>query len=176
MKIEFELRDCNIELNCQRTFNTHMYETSSIDSAGARSIENYQQVERVTPDDTSGMKVNETFDINFSTEHSSFYFAIQDETSCVVITRLTVFYHICPAENAELVIRPKTIAPIISRKSVPILVPATCVGNASPVTPVVKGPTVKCNEGGIWSTIPDLGCKCDPGYIPSVDGRQCEGT
>ena len=173
--IEFELRDCNIELNCQRTFNTHVYETSSVDDAGARDISRYRQVNRVSPDDTSGVKVNDTIDINFITDHSSFYFAIQDETSCVIITRVIIFYHICPAQTEDLVVHPKTTAPVISRQSVPLLISATCIGNASPAIATIRTPTVKCNEGGIWSTIADLGCKCDLGYVPSVGGRQCEG-
>ena len=36
--IEFEQRDCDITLNCQQTFNTHIYETSSESSAGRRNV------------------------------------------------------------------------------------------------------------------------------------------
>ena len=40
--IEFELRDCDVTLNCLRSFNTHIYETSAENSAAARSIINYR--------------------------------------------------------------------------------------------------------------------------------------
>ena len=173
--IEFEQKGCDITLNCQRTFNTHVYERSSENTAASKTISNYRQVMRVSPDDTTGNRVNVTIDINFITNHSSFYFAVQDETSCMVITRLLVFYHICPPETAEMIIRPKTIAPLISRRAVPLLITGKCVNNASPIHSGAQGPTVKCNEGGIWSLIPNLGCKCDQGYVPSVDRRQCEG-
>ena len=109
--IEFELRGCDTTLTCQRTFNTHIYETSTENADAARNISNYRQVQRVSPDITTGERVNETIDFSFNTNHSSFYFAIQGETSCMVITRLMMFYHICPAEVANLVIRPETIAP-----------------------------------------------------------------
>lgn len=173
VKIEFQQRDCDVTLRCQRTFNTHIYETSSADTAEAKSIGNYQQVERVSPDDTSGATVNETIDVFFKTNHSSFYFAIEDETSCIAITRLVVFYHVCPAEIAELVIRPRTIAPLISRQSTPLLVTAKCVDNASPVIVRALGPKLKCSQGGVWSPIPELGCNCDLGYVYSTDKQQC---
>ena len=112
--IEFEMRDCDVTLNCQRTFNTHIYETSTENATTARSINNYQQVQRVSPDVTTGAQVNETVTINFITDHSSFYFAIQDETSCVIITQMIVFYHICPQQTASLINYPETLAPPFS--------------------------------------------------------------
>ena len=57
--IEFEQRDCVVSLNCQRTFNTHVYERSSV---------NDNLAERVSPDDTTGPKVNEMVNIDFSDE------------------------------------------------------------------------------------------------------------
>ena len=174
--IEFEQRDCDVTLMCQRTFNTHMFETSSESATKAGDTTNYRQVDRVSPDTTTGARVNETIDLTFATDHSSFYFAIQDETSCIVITRLMVFYHICPAENTELVIRPETIAPPISRESSPLQITATCVDNASPVVAGVPGPKIKCSEGGLWLPFPELGCECDHGYLPSMDRQRCKGN
>ena len=91
--IEFELQGCDVTLNCQRTFNTHIYETSSVANAERRNLTNYRQVERVSPDTTDGSRLNVTITFSFNTNHSSFYFAIQDETTCIVITRLIVFYN-----------------------------------------------------------------------------------
>ena len=90
--IEFELQGCDITLNCQRTFNTYIYETSSVDSTERRNLVNYQQLERISPVTNDGSRVNTTITISFNTDRPSFYFAIQDETSCIGITRLMVFY------------------------------------------------------------------------------------
>ena len=173
--IQFEMQGCDVTLKCQHTFNTHIYETSLPDSDEARNIKNYRQVERISPDDTSGVRVNETVDVNFSTEFTSFYFAIQDETSCIVITRMIIFYHVCPSETADLVLRPQTVAPIVTRQSLPISVKALCVENASPINMLDGAPTLKCNEGGLWSSVPSLGCQCDLGYVASMDRQRCEG-
>ena len=179
--IEFELRGCDVTLNCQRTFNTHVFETSSENATRARNTTNYRQVKRVSPDITTGARVNETIDLNFNiTNCSSFYFAIQDETSCMVITRLMVFYHICPKEIADLVIRPETIAPPISRGSSLFQIIAKCVANASPIMAmsglnVIPGPKVKCTERGLWYSLAELGCKCNHGYLPSVNRQTCKG-
>ena len=157
--IEFELRNCDVTLNCQRTFNTHVYETSSVDSTGARNLNNYRQVRRVSPADTTGARVNETITIDFNTNHSSFYFAIQDETSCIAVTRLLIFYNICPSQTINLIYFPETIAPVSGGP--PITITARCVENAQ--TQDGSAPNLICSSGGIW-TVLGSGCQCATGY------------
>ena len=99
--IELEQQGCDITLNCQRTFNTHVYETSSVDPLGARNLNNYRQVQRVSPDNTTGIRLNKTININFNTDHSSFYFAIQDETSCLAITLIDSFLLCLSSANSR---------------------------------------------------------------------------
>ena len=166
--IEFELQGCDTTLNCQKTFNTHIYETSSVDSDEARNISNYQQVQRVSPDNTDGTRVNETVVINFSTDHQAFYFAIQDETSCIVITRLIMFYYICPKQTADLIIFPETFAPPGNQAGIPLVsVTASCVANAEPENGLAPLPS--CLSEGIWSLVPTAGCKCTAGSPQSKE-------
>ena len=159
--IELEQRDCDVTLNCQRSFNTHVYERSSENTAASRTISNYRQVQRVSPDDTSGNRVNETISIDFaSTSHeTSFYFAVQDETTCIVIDRIIMFYQVCPRQTSDLIHYPETIAP----NSGTISVSASCVVNA--VTESGGNPLVVCSAGGLWSTPSGKGCQCSPGYF-----------
>ena len=157
--IEFNLRNCDITLNCQKTFNTHIYETTSAGNAARRNTENYRQVRRVSPDITTGESVNETVVVRFQTDQSSFYFAIQDETSCITITRLLVFYNVCPSQTVNLTSTPETIAP--PSGAAPITVTATCARNAE-----AEGgsePRLICSTGGLWSTVGNSGCRCVPG-------------
>ena len=168
MTVEFEMRGCDITLNCQQTFNTHIYETSTENATAARNISNYRQVQRVSPDTTTGERVNETVVINFNTSHSSFYFAIQDETSCIVISRLIAFYHVCPSQTIGLVHIPETIAPPTGRPPIPVN--ERCVENAQKVDDDV----FVCSPGGIWTPVTPLGtsCRCELGYIH----RRLNGT
>ena len=155
------MRDCDVTLNCQRTFNTHIYETSTENITAARSINNFRQVQRVSPDVTTGARVNETVVVNFNTNHSSFYFAIQDETTCIVITRLIAFYHVCPRQTINLLTHvPETIAPAIG--SSPITVSGYCIENA--LTEDGNFPKLICSQGGIW-TLLGSGCRCAPGDV-----------
>ena len=157
--IEFEQRDCDTTLKCQRTFNTHIYETTSLNDTLRRETTNYRQVQRVSPDITTGDRVNETVVVDFETNEPSFYFAVQDETSCIVITRLIVFYHVCPSQTVNLTSTPETIAPPSGER--PIKVIATCASNA-----VVEGaiaPELICSTGGLWSPVGNSGCRCTPG-------------
>jgi hypothetical protein len=100
--IEFELQNCDIILNCQKTFNTHVYETSLVSDAARRNLSNYRQIVRVSPDVTTGARVNETVVVTFQTNNEPFfYFAIEDETTCITITRMIVFYNVCPNQTID---------------------------------------------------------------------------
>ena len=101
VSVMIELEQCDGDgtqnTTCQDTFNTHVFETSSVDSAAR----NHCQVHRVSPDDTSGARMNETV-----------HFAIQDETSCIVVTRVLVFFRVCPQQTFDLIYHPETTAPV----------------------------------------------------------------
>ena len=164
--IEFEQPGCNVTLNCQRAFNTHIYESTSSVNSDKINITKYRQVQRVLPVDASGSRVNETITINFTTNHSSFYFAVQDETTCMVITRLIIFYTVCPTQTANLIHYPETVATSRSNFQGEVLyISALCVENAQPengVSPMIS----VCAVGGIWgSVIPGAECQCVPGYF-----------
>ena len=162
--IELELH-CGSSSTCQQSFNTHMYEMSSVNSAGSRNLNNYRQVQRVSPNVVDGSRVNETINILFNTDHSSFYFAIQDEATCIVITRVIVFYHICTPQTANLIDYPESIF----RDGGGPPVNASCVQNAEPENELA--PNVICSENGTWSSVPGAGCRCTPGYFS--EGRLC---
>ena len=165
--IEFEQQGCDITLNCQRTFNTHIYETSTENATAARNITNYRQVQRVSPSATNGVRVNETVTVNLNTDHSSFYFAIEDETSCIVITRLIVFYRaVCSSQTISLVHVPEVLAP----PTAPITVNGHCVENA--LTEDGSTPRLICSSEGIWSLI-GSGCRCAPGYTHNGVNETC---
>ena len=174
--IEFEQRGCDVPLNCTQIFSTHVYETSTSTRGAARNVNNYQQVQRVSPVDTSDSSINnKTITINFNTNHSSFYFAIQDETTCMVITRLIVFYTVCPAQTDNLIHYPETIIPPCSLcqdlSHIPVV--ATCIENAQPENGLV--PLVACSADGTWEDSvpwPGVGCQCIRGYFR--DSKTCK--
>ena len=173
VQVVFEFRGCD-DLACQRTFVVNIYETSTEDSTIARETDNYRLVSRVASDDDTGLTpLNQTREIDFSTAAEGFYIAIRDETTCIELQRLTVFYNVCPGGPGDLVMRPETIAPPIGRMSQPLEVTAQCVEGASPDG---EGEVrLNCNQGGVWNAIAGSGCSCDPGFDTSADRRSCIG-
>ena len=156
VQIEFELQNCDITLNCQRTFNTHVYETSLANDAVRRNLRNYRQVRRVSPDITTGARVNETVVVTFQTNEPLFYFAVEDETTCIVITRMIVFYNVCPNQTIDVVSAPETITPAIGFTEVE----GSCASNAE--TEDGNAPRLICSSEGTW-TVLGSGCRCAPG-------------
>ena len=169
----FELVGC-VDLTCQRTFVVNIYETSTENSTIARETGNYRLVSRVASDDDTGQtSQNQTRETDFNTAAEGFYIAIRDETTCIVLQRLIVFYNVCPGGPGDLVMRPETIAPPIGRMTQPLEVTAHCVEGASPDG---EGEVrLNCNQGGVWNAIPGSGCSCDPGFNTSADRRSCIG-
>jgi hypothetical protein len=154
--IEFELQNCDVTLNCQRTFNTYVYETSLASDATRRNLSNYHQVRRVSPDVTTGTRVNETVIVTFQTNEPLFYFAVEDETTCIVLTRIIVFYNVCPNQIINLVFPPEIIAPATGFTTMD----GSCASNA--VTEDGNAPRLICSSAGMWSVL-GSGCRCAPG-------------
>ena len=154
--IEFELRNCDVTLNCQRTFNTYVYETSLANDAVRRNIRNYRQVTRVSPDITTGDRVNATIVVSFQTNEPFFYFAVEDETTCIVITRMIIFYNVCPNQTIDLVSAPEIITPATGF----VEAEESCAINAE--TEDDNAPKLICSPDGTW-TVLGSGCRCVPG-------------
>ena len=167
VQIEFELQNCDVTLNCQRTFNTHVYETSLASNAARINISNYRQVMRVSPDITTGARVNETVVMTFQTNEPFFYFAIEDETTCIVITRMIIFYNVCPNQTIDLVSAPEIIAPATAFTEVE----GSCASNAE--TEDDNAPKLICSPDGTW-TVVGSGCRCEPGSGFENGSCSCE--
>ena len=170
--IEFELQTCT-DLRCQRTFSVYIYETS--EDANRRDISRYRQIERVSANNIDGTLVNETVTVNFNTSNSSFYLAIRDETTCIIISRLIVFYGICPRQLQDKVVFPETIAPVVGASPVPIN--AMCIENAEPVgdsrtTLICKG----SQDGGRWTVLTTGECRCERGAFLADGECMCKLT
>ena len=175
VQVDFQLNSCTQMNNCGRTFAIHKYETSTINATAARNLDNYEFVSpRITPTDGSGdVRENSSVQIDFSTGATGLYLGIRDETSCVLVHRVLVFYYVCPAETSDLITRPEVIAPRIGN-SAPIVVNGQCVGNSSPENGI--GARLTCSQNGVWGGLDGAGCVCDAGFQRSLDGRSCVGT
>ena len=160
VNVEVEFRvfgNCDASVNCQRNFMVNKFETSTVSPATAADITNYDSVERLSvEEDLRNRNVNRTAVLDFETQETGFYVAIQDERSCIAIPRLLVFYYVCPAGMQDLINRAEIIAPRIGEGSVPIQATGQCVPNASTSG---TAPAITCTSGGVWNT--NSGCTCD---------------
>ena len=112
--------------------------------------------------------------MNFATEATGFYLGIQDETSCIVIHRVLVFYYVCPAVTSDLIVRSETIAPVSGGTAPTAQVVGQCVEGTQPENGVE--PRLTCSPMGIWSVNLGSGCVCGSRFQSSSDGRSCVGT
>ena len=173
VQVDFIMNTCNIQNNCRRAFAIHKYETSTINTTAARNLSNYEFVDQIVPKNGSGsVRENGSVNISFATQATGFYLGIQDETSCIVIHRVLVFYYVCPAVTSDLITHPETIAPIIGA-STPVQVVGNCVESARPQSGAT--PYLTCSQKGVWTVNVGAGCVCNPGFQSSSDGHSCVG-
>ncbi len=121
----------------------------------AIDTDNYALIRTLTTQ-VSGTTTKTTEQFGFNTNESGFYLAIRDLGTCILISRLIVFYNACPGETVNLVMRPETIAPIVG-SNIQLNVNASCFANSS-----LEGDAflLKCLESGNWVAVkiyPPLG-------------------
>ena len=161
-QFEGTLNGCDISRQCRQSFEVHKWLTSTIDRSAAANTDNYVTVDRVSPDVSDGiMSFVEYVDIDLDAE-DGLYLAVVDRSTCIVLTRLLVFYYVCPEETSELISRPEVLGSQVS-------VTGECVENSSTMSG--SAPVLSCSDRGEWQVI--IPCLCNPGYEKSQD--QCSG-
>ena len=106
-QFEGTLNGCDISRQCRQSFEVYKWQTSTIDRSAAANTDSYISVDRVSPEVSDGiMSFVEYVDINLDAE-DGLYLAVVDRSTCIVLTRLLVFYYVCPEETSELISRPE---------------------------------------------------------------------
>ncbi len=167
VQIEYQQSICPDESStrCRRTFDILKYETSVINPVVARETDNYALIQTLTTE-VSGTTTKNTENFEFNTDESGFYLAIRDPGTCIAISRLIVFYNVCPGETVDLVVRPETIAPTVG-SGIQLNVNASCVQNSSTVVSLI------CLESGNWVATASSRCECNTGFVPTMNGGTC---
>ncbi len=168
VQIEYQLTTCPEasvgSTRCRRTFDLLKYETSTVNPVAAMNTGNYALIRTLTTQ-VSGTTTIATENVGFNTNESGFYLAIRDPGTCIIISRLIVFYNVCPGETVNWVVRPETIAPTVGS----LIVNASCVDNSSPVGDDIS---LTCLESGNWVD-DSTRCECNTGFVPSMNGENC---
>ena len=148
-QFEGTLNGCDITRQCRQSFEVYKWQTSTIDRSAAANTDNYVRVDRVSPEFTSGiMSFVEYVDIE---AEDGLYLAVVDRSTCIDLTRLLVFYYVCPEETSELISRPEALGSRVS-------VTGECVENSSTMSGTA--PVLSCSDMGEWHVI--IPCLCNP--------------
>ena len=101
-----------------------------------------------------------------------FYMGFRENGTCITLTRVLVYAHICPERVFRLVHHPQTFAPARnSGKTVDIL--GDCLPNSSQGKGTTIRPILRCAALGIW--VETEGCVCNPGFVYNEETEKCEG-
>ena len=172
--VHFALNNCLKAVGCIQTFSIYKYNTANLNPTQGMNIDLYQFIASIAPNSESAsgtIEAEHYEDVDLSS--GGFYLAVRDQSSCVIINRLLVFYYVCPENVTGSIRLPLTIAPPMGQTLNPLQ--GECVENAVPVggTP----PLIECQSGGIWRIIStgSQECACNLGYTLGSTG-DCEGT
>jgi len=81
-----------------------------------------------------------------------------------------VFYHVCTEMSMDLILYPKTIAPLSGLKTVTTRCAEGAEGELN------SNVVINCLPNGVWASIQvGTGCRCKPGYFKSSGLEECIG-
>ena len=168
VQIEYQQNACPDEgsTRCSRTFDLLKYETSTVNPVAAIDTGNYALIKTLLTQVSGTTTTTTEQQFGFNTNESGFYLAIRDRGTCILMSRLIVFYNVCPGETVNLVVRPETIAPTVG-SGIQLNVNASCFSNSSPVGDAFS---LTCSESGNWVAVPSSRCECDTGFITTMNG------
>ena len=155
------------ECPCEQSFSLYTYETNVIDETGRVNDTFYSDTGvRLFHTTEQG---DQTIDSQrFTISSTGLYLSVVDGGSCTAITRILVYYNVCPYIVFNMVVYPETVAPPFSNPQDRV-VTGTCVDNASPISGELN---LECKVSGIWGDTQVI-CSCNAGY-ENINGR-CEG-
>lgn len=178
--VSFRFSECQSRPTCSKPYVTlYGYNRDSIASHGDRiNPSNYQPLfgdalsSRLEQPSGSVMQIGLTLRLTRPANSNGFYLGLRDEGTCGSITRLIVYYIVCPARQEGLIIYPEVTVP--AQNSLDIVFNASCVANAHSVTTLQ---VTAFSSNGSCSPVASGGpaCECDAGYIVSGNGRSCQG-
>ena len=172
VQVEFELTGC--QASCQVSFLLEVWETSTIDRTQANNTSNYRRVQRVVPNSDSGLvSQNARIPVDFNTNETGFYLAFVDDNTCIAITRIIVFYYVCPAMVLDIVVYPKILSPPINNLAPQSkTVTGQCVNDSS--GELGRYPSLQCIQAGNWGALQEgTGCQCNPDFVAVEDIEEC---
>ena len=168
VRVNFSLNGCATGGSCQQSFQLQIYETPNINFNSSLITTNYVSFtnSRVAVGTNPTGTIVETTDVLVPLGGSGgMYLAAQDTGTCVSISRLTVFYYVCPQQVLGLISYPQTVA------SNGLITQLVCAPGASVVS---QQPQASCATGnlGVWGP-PSGSCSCSPGYTNMSQTCQC---
>ncbi len=170
VQIEYQQSTCPKvgSTRCRRTFELLKYEISAVNPVAATNTSHYVAIRTLTTQ-VSGASTKSIENFGFNTDETGFYLAIRDPGTCILISRLIVFYYTCPGETVNLMVRPETIAPMVG-SGIQLNVNASCFQNSSPVG---ERSSLICLESGNWVVASSGRCECKIGFVPTIDRGNC---
>ena len=171
--VQFEgtLNGCDISRQCRQSFDVYKWQTSTINRTAAANTTSYVPVGRISPSFNDGhMSFITTQDIQLNADEDGFYLAVVDLSTCITLTRIFIFYTVCPGNTRELIIKPEAVDSE-SIEGTPSVV-GECAENSSP-EPGAADPLLVCGAGGQWQVI--VPCLCNPGYQLDISQNRCTG-
>ena len=167
--ITYAFGSCRERHGCDPQFKIHLYKTNSqrlpsTSGAGFMNRNNYVLLRTVDVVELL-LTYDEVVTFEMQPGETGFYIAIQDEGTCMGISRILVQRFNCKPFQDGLVIYPDSPAPVSG--NAPIMV--SCVSNGE----ILGSATVTCSSEGEWgSQTPTCGCKT--GYeVDRVSLKSC---
>ena len=149
--------------NCSEFLQIRTYEIYFPDEEGRRIPNKYSKNPAIQLDIQQGTREQfASLAIPINGSSTGLYLSVADSPpgACLTITRMVLFYYVCPEQEVNLVIYPEVTAPT-SMSASSIKVYAACAENAVFASPIQS---VECKLQGRWASN-NISCECVEGYF-----------
>ena len=101
-------------------------------------------------------------------------FVASSPGTCIAISRITLFYFVCPKQDKNLISFPEMVAPPTESPQAVFVIP-NCTTNA--IVTSAPGTQLECGAMGVWQTN-GVSCECRRGYYYSKNASipTCKGN
>ena len=150
------------------TLGIMIFETNDLDEGGRSDPASYTTADLPRLSFKIGdMQQDISQEVSFSGSFNGLYLAIVAPPSqnCVTISRIALFYYICPEQEMNLVKYPEVVAPDSRGIIDTAIIQGTCVDNAEASSSSLSL-TLKCESKGFWaSSSVNVSCECEEGFF-----------
>uniref|UniRef100_A0A0N5A0D3 receptor protein-tyrosine kinase n=1 Tax=Parastrongyloides trichosuri TaxID=131310 RepID=A0A0N5A0D3_PARTI len=182
LELSFSINNCSHEKSffprystCKDSFDVLYMPISKDDNFDVKSTtsSNWKLLQTLYSDSaevTSGRDKKSIVTIDHIPTSEAIIFGIREENTCLSISRIRVYYNVCPSQTIKQIQLPEKVVEADLYRHMPTYYHVNCVKNAVLIGSRTNINNAFCKGNGEWEVLDENVCQCLSGYSPNDSG------